>query len=350
MLTVRRRCAASMAMLVGASAIGSCAVWPSVPEWWATSCAKRDGPFRHRFFVFGLVLFFCHGPMQFEFSGFGTVPDNLAREINDNRPRRVGRHTNLECIMAEVVVVNQQTVKQVRQRLGKGVTAAEYIQKVLEKFGPGAMQFLPEVLAEAHEIDDVSLEIDDVLLEAAYQVPLADAKAAFAELGRESFVIQSALDHCAETVPSALCEEFGLPAGTTYADAVHEIRVRAARESGVNHYITVAGSRLDDPHVSPAMRKAMEESQWFIARRKYSENLGDPTLEDMRQKRITPKALARILKRAWCVRQIRFFPVRAEGICIESGRDGYYLAVPEEEMQRALLSKEPVAKQPVTVN
>jgi hypothetical protein len=241
-------------------------------------------------------------------------------------------------------MIQQHTLKQIREHLGRGVTAAEYIQTVLEKFGADAMPFLPQVLEEAEnsipipydENDDcLDMDIDDVLITAKYEAPLPEAKAFFAEdwLGRQSFVIQSALDNCPETLPSVVCDELGLPTGTTYADAVHELRVREV-EPGCNNYITIAGNPYEDPHVSTAMRKAMDESRWFIARRKYSEDECDPTLDKLRQKRITSRALARIVEGAWCVRQVRFFPEKVEGICIESGADGYYLAVPEEEMQR----------------
>lgn len=92
-----------------------------------------------------------------------------------------------------------------------------------------------------------------------------------------------------------------------------------------SYVITVPGAAYEGWHVSKGMNKAIWNTRWYLIRDSFS----NPKPAVWPETSITPKALARILKNAWCVRQITFVPEMVDGLSIEKGGDGGYTAIPE---------------------
>jgi len=123
-----------------------------------------------------------------------------------------------------------------------------------------------------------------------------------------------------------------------------------------NHAVTVPDAAHEGHHTSRAMNRAIWNSDWMVAYYTYAPaDLDGPEAENAPQseylrwtRKVTPKGLARILNGAWCVRQITFFanlkapptfslaPVWCDGLLIEKGGNGFYVAAPFHKVYQDL--------------
>lgn len=110
--------------------------------------------------------------------------------------------------------------------------------------------------------------------------------------------------------------------------------VREALEMGEDHLILIGSQGYEEPQVSARMAKQIKDSHWLIS--PFDDYSGELLTADILAANLprgisTPKALARKIQNAWCVREALFIPQMIRGLSIESGT-GFYIAVPVENV------------------
>ena len=95
-----------------------------------------------------------------------------------------------------------------------------------------------------------------------------------------------------------------------------------------SYKITIPGPAFDSPHIDRRLAEKLNTHRWHVLRIAFVNDKQPETYDAVLTARtVTPNAMKKLLSRAWCARQI-MWPNRLNGILVEVGGDGYYLATP----------------------
>ena len=98
-----------------------------------------------------------------------------------------------------------------------------------------------------------------------------------------------------------------------------------------SYKITHPGQPYRGPHIGPRLTKQLNTHRWHVLRIEFVNEPQPETYEAVvAAKTVTPKAMKKLLAKAWCTRQI-MWPNRQNGILVEVGGNGYYLVTPGAE-------------------
>jgi hypothetical protein len=97
--------------------------------------------------------------------------------------------------------------------------------------------------------------------------------------------------------------------------------------------ITRPGQPYEGPHIGSRLAKKLETHRWHVLRHSFDNDEQPETYEAvMASKALTPNAMKKLMAKAWCARQITWWPNRQIGILVETGATGFYLVTPGAEL------------------
>jgi len=91
--------------------------------------------------------------------------------------------------------------------------------------------------------------------------------------------------------------------------------------------ITRPGAVYEGPHIGKRIAEKLETHRWHVLRSTYEGPQPETYEAVTAMKTVTPNAIKKLVKKAWCARQI-MWPNKQSGILLEVGYDGYYVAAP----------------------
>jgi hypothetical protein len=120
------------------------------------------------------------------------------------------------------------------------------------------------------------------------------------------------------------------PSVKPQAVARNTAQVPKLEEEGIMepYKITRPGAPYEGPHIGPQLAKKLDTHPWHVLRIAFLDEPQPETYESVvAAKTVTPKAIKKLLAKAWCARQI-MWPNRQNGILVETGATGFYLVTP----------------------
>jgi hypothetical protein len=93
--------------------------------------------------------------------------------------------------------------------------------------------------------------------------------------------------------------------------------------------ITRPGHPFEGPHIGQRLAKKLDTHRWYLRRYAYKIDAAEPESFEavVSGDLVTPNAIKKLVAKAWCTRQI-MWPNRQNGMLLEVGGNGYYLATP----------------------
>jgi hypothetical protein len=92
--------------------------------------------------------------------------------------------------------------------------------------------------------------------------------------------------------------------------------------------ITCPGRAYDAPSIGRRLAEKLDTHRWHILRIAFVNDQQPETYDAvLTANTVTPNAMKKLLSKSWCARQI-MWPNRLNGILVEGGGHGYYLAIP----------------------